>query len=76
MPTLCKVSPSSHYHIEDVERAGGVNAILYELSQKPGALHLNAKTVTGRTLGENIADHASQDRDLSLIHISEPTRPY
>jgi len=63
VPTLCKVSPSSHYHIEDVERAGGVSAILHELSQKPGALHLDAKTVTGRTLGENIADHASQDRD-------------
>ena len=63
VPTLCKVSPSSHYHIEDVEHAGGVSAILYELSQKPGALHLDAKTVTGRTLGENIADHASQDRE-------------
>ena len=62
VPTLCKVSPSSHYHIEDVERAGGVSAILHELSQKPGVLHLDAKTVTGRTLGENIAGQASQDR--------------
>ncbi len=63
VPTLCKVSPSSHYHIEDVENAGGVSAILYELSRKPGALHLDAMTVTGRTLGENIAGQVSQDHD-------------
>ncbi|MGB4804643.1 MAG: dihydroxy-acid dehydratase [Anaerolineae bacterium] len=63
VPTLCKVSPSSAYHMEDVERAGGVSAIMYELSRKPGALHLDARTVTGRSLGENIADQASQDRD-------------
>ncbi|MFZ1553652.1 MAG: dihydroxy-acid dehydratase, partial [Anaerolineae bacterium] len=63
VPTLCKVSPSSAYHMEDVDRAGGVSAIMYELSRKPGALHLDARTVTGRSLGENIADQASQDRD-------------
>ncbi|MGQ9668537.1 MAG: dihydroxy-acid dehydratase, partial [Anaerolineae bacterium] len=61
IPNLCRVSPSSPYHIEDVDQAGGVSAILYELSRQPGALHLDAKTVTGRTLGENIANHPSQD---------------
>lgn len=63
VPTLCKVSPSSTYHVEDVDGAGGVSAILHELSQKPGALHLGAMTVTGRTLGENVADAASLDTD-------------
>jgi len=61
VPTLCKVSPSSPYHMDDVDRAGGVSAILCELSRKPGILHLEQPTVTGRTLGENIRGHASQD---------------
>jgi dihydroxy-acid dehydratase len=63
VPNLCKVSPSSHYHIEDVDAAGGVSAILYELSQKPGALNLDTKTVTGKTLGENIKDCHSANTD-------------
>ncbi|NUQ36366.1 MAG: dihydroxy-acid dehydratase [Caldilineales bacterium] len=62
-PNICKVSPSSHYHLQDVAQAGGISAILYELSQKPGALQLDRITVSGRTLGENIADHPSQDAD-------------
>jgi dihydroxy-acid dehydratase len=61
VPTLCKVSPSSGYHMDDVDRAGGVSAILWELSQKSGSLHLDQPTVTGKTLGENIADCHSQD---------------
>ena len=65
VPNLCKVAPSSHYHIEDVDRAGGVSAILYELSKKPGILHLDAMTVTGKTLGENIA--ACPSRDTACI---------
>ncbi len=60
-PNICKVSPSSHYHIEDVAKAGGISAILYELSHKPGALNLDRLTVTGKTLGENIAGCATRD---------------
>jgi dihydroxy-acid dehydratase len=63
IPNLCKVSPSAPYHMEDVDAAGGISAILYELSQKPGALHLDAMTVTGQTLAENIAGCASQNTD-------------
>jgi len=55
-PNICKVSPSSHYHIEDVDRAGGISAILREISRIEGLLHLDAKTVTGKTLGETIAE--------------------
>jgi dihydroxy-acid dehydratase len=65
VPTICKVSPSSHYHIEDVDRAGGVSAILNELARRPGVLHTDALTVTGRTLGENV--YGVESRDLDCI---------
>jgi dihydroxy-acid dehydratase len=55
-PNICKVAPSSHYHIEDVDRAGGISAILKELTRIDGLLHTDCLTVTGKTLGENIAD--------------------
>jgi dihydroxy-acid dehydratase len=61
VPCLCKVSPSSSYHVEDVDRAGGVSAILYEVSKKPGVLNLDCLTVTGKSLGENVAGCATQD---------------
>ncbi len=63
VPCICKVSPSSHYHIEDVDRAGGVSAILHELAKRPGILHLDQRTVTGQTLGENVAGCPSKDTD-------------
>jgi len=53
IPCLCKVSPSSAYHIQDVHRAGGIHTILGEL-KRIGVLNVNCKTVTGKTLGENI----------------------
>jgi dihydroxy-acid dehydratase len=55
VPCLCKVSPSSNYHVQDVHRAGGIHTILGELARM-NALNLNCKTVTGRTIGENIAE--------------------
>lgn len=53
IPCLCKVSPSSNYHVQDVHRAGGIHTILGEL-KRLGALNVACKTVTGKTLGENI----------------------
>jgi dihydroxy-acid dehydratase len=53
IPCLCKVSPSSDYHVQDVQRAGGIHTILGEL-RRLGVLNLGCRTVTGRTLGENI----------------------
>ena len=54
-PYLCKVSPATpNVHMEDVHKAGGVSAILNELSKKKGTLKLNLPTVTGKTLGSNI----------------------
>ncbi|MBS1251725.1 MAG: Dihydroxy-acid dehydratase [Anaerolineales bacterium] len=63
VPCICKVSPSSDYHVEDVDRAGGISAILRELAKRSGILHLDQMTVTARTLGENVYEHESQDED-------------
>jgi dihydroxy-acid dehydratase len=63
VPNLCKVSPSSKYRMEDVDRAGGISAILWELSKKPSILNLDRPTVTGKTLGENIANQNTRDAD-------------
>ncbi len=57
-PNICKVSPSSHYHIEDVHRSGGIHTILGSVARGcPGLLKLECPTVTGKTLGENIAEY-------------------
>ncbi len=54
VPTLCKVAPSSEYHMEDVHRAGGIPAILGELD-RAGLLHSDAGTVHSKTLREGLA---------------------
>ena len=51
VPCLCKVSPSSSYHMEDVHRGGGIFAILGELD-RAGLLHRSVRTVHSRTLAE------------------------
>lgn len=57
-PNICKVSPSSNFHIEDVHAAGGIHTILGELRRaKPSLLHTKCLTVTGKTLGENIDNY-------------------
>ncbi|RUM59738.1 MAG: dihydroxy-acid dehydratase [Persephonella sp.] len=62
-PTLCKLAPASNYHIEDLDRAGGISAILKELSKK-GLLHLDSMTVSLKTLGEVIADAKIKDENV------------
>jgi dihydroxy-acid dehydratase len=55
-PNVCKVAPSSGYHVEDVHNAGGVHSILGSVQRgRPGLLNLDCPTVSGRTLGQNIA---------------------
>jgi dihydroxy-acid dehydratase len=68
-PNICKVSPSSSWHVEDVDKAGGVSAILKEISKIIGLLNLNCPTVTGKTLGENIAEAKIKNTDC--IHTIE-----
>ncbi len=62
VPTICKVSPSCSYHMEDVDRSGGVSSILFEISKIEGSLNLDCPTVTGKTLGENIKGKESKDK--------------
>ena len=57
VPHLSKLAPASDVFIEDLHEAGGVHALLNELAKKEGTLHLDTLTVTGKTLGENIAGH-------------------
>ena len=69
-PYLCKVSPATpNVHMEDVLNAGGISAILKELSQKKGVLNLDRPTVTGKTLGETIKH--SKNLDKSIIRTVE-----
>ena len=53
-PHLCKLSPAGSHHIQDLNEAGGIPAVLAELSKK-GILYLDRPTVTGKTVRENIA---------------------
>jgi dihydroxy-acid dehydratase len=71
-PYICKVAPASNkVHIEDVDRAGGISAILNEISKIDGLLDLTRPTVTGKTLGENIK--SAEIKDSSVIRsISDP----
>jgi len=64
VPHLCKVSPSGVWHMEDVHRAGGVPAILNEISRIDGALELDRPTVTGESLRKSIAGHTIKDIDV------------
>jgi len=53
VPCICKVSPSSHYHIQDVNRAGGIMGILGEL-ERGGLLNTSVSRVTEATLDQAI----------------------
>src|SRR5204863_3675988 len=64
VPYVCKVAPAGKYHMEDVDRAGGISAILKTIAGKPGTLDLSCITVTGNTLGENIGDAIVKDLDV------------
>ena len=52
-PNLCHLAPAGPTYIEDLNEAGGVYAVMNELTKK-NLLHLDCMTVTGRTIGENI----------------------
>ena len=64
-PYVCKLSPSGHYHVVDLDRAGGIMAILKRISSiKTPYLHLNAKTVSGKTLGAQVKVAKILDDDV------------
>jgi dihydroxy-acid dehydratase len=64
-PHLTKISPSGPWHIEDLHRAGGIPALLKEVTKKKETLlHLNRKTVSGKTLQEIIDTAKVQDYEV------------
>jgi len=70
-PHICSLSPASDYRMQDLHRAGGVSAILKELSKKDGVLHLDQITVTTMTLGDNISDAKVADPQV-IRPVSDP----
>ena len=71
-PYICKVSPATKdVHMEDVDRAGGISAILSELSKKENTLTLDCPTVTGKSLGENISNSTIKDKNI-IRTVKEP----
>ncbi len=62
-PHLCNMSPGGPYHIQDLHRAGGIPALMKELS-RGGLIHQDALTVTGRSIGENIKGKKILDQEV------------
>ena len=62
-PNLCKLAPAGPHFIVDLYEAGGVQAVMKELSKK-NLLNLSLITVTGKTLGENIASAVNRNPNV------------
>ena len=62
-PNLCHLAPAGPTYIEDLNEAGGVYAVMNELTKK-GLLYTDLITVTGKTVGENIAGHEILDKEV------------
>jgi dihydroxy-acid dehydratase len=61
VPHLCNIKPSGQYAVGRLDAAGGIPALMQELRS---LLHLEVPTITGATLGENIAGAAVTDREI------------
>jgi len=67
---IAKISPSlTTVHMDDIDKAGGVNAVMHEVSRRGGLLYLDNPTVTGETLGERIKDAKILNEEV--IHTNE-----
>ncbi|MGN0035001.1 MAG: dihydroxy-acid dehydratase [Coriobacteriales bacterium] len=62
-PNLCHLAPAGHTYVEELDEAGGVYAIMHELSRK-GLIRTDCMTVTGTTIGENIASCENLDTNV------------
>lgn len=62
-PNLCHLAPAGHTYMEDLNEAGGIYAVMKEIS-KLGLLHLDCMAVTGKTVGENIAHAVNLDPEV------------
>ena len=68
IPHICKLSPASNYHIEDLDLAGGIPAVMRELS---GMLNLETKTVLGKPINEAIKEAKVKNREV-IRPLSQP----
>ena len=62
-PNICKLSPAGQHRLEDLDRAGGVQAVMKEISQL-GVIDLKSKTVTGKTVGDNLKGSVVLNREV------------
>ena len=67
-PNLCRLAPAGKHHMQDLHRAGGVPAVMKEVSH---LLNLDCRTVSGTTLGELIAHAEVKDRDVIQRYTDE-----
>ncbi len=72
-PNLCHLAPAGPTYMEDLEEAGGVYAVMRELSKK-SLLDLACLTVTGKTMGENISGSANQNPSV-IRPVEDPYSP-
>jgi len=72
-PNLCRLAPAGPHFVEDLHAAGGIPAVMKELSRQ-GLLKVDCLTVTGRTLGENIAQAVNLNPNV-LRPIDRPYAP-
>jgi dihydroxy-acid dehydratase len=70
VPHICKMSPASEQHLEDLDLAGGVSAVMKEISE---SLKLDARSVLGKSVGEVIAHSRVEDRNV-IRSFSDPYR--
>ncbi|MDD6175264.1 MAG: dihydroxy-acid dehydratase [Firmicutes bacterium] len=73
VPNLCHLAPAGPTHMQDLDRAGGIPAVQAELLKK-GLLDAGALTVTGKTLGENVAGAKILDTN-AIRPIDDPYSP-
>ena len=62
-PNLCHLAPAGHTYMEELNEAGGVYAVMNELSKK-NLLHLDLITATGKTVGENIEGCINKNKEI------------
>lgn len=62
-PNLCHLAPAGHTYMEDLNEAGGIKAVMKEVS-KLGILNLDLPTVTGKTIRENIANAVNKNPEI------------
>ncbi|HHW41091.1 MAG TPA: dihydroxy-acid dehydratase [Syntrophomonadaceae bacterium] len=72
-PNLCKLSPAGHYHIQDLNEAGGIPAVMKELLDH-GLLHGDALTVTGRSVSENLSRIKKMETEV-IRKVEDPYSP-